>query len=365
MQGIAATDADEISDAEQLWELVDDGGCVHMRTTLALAEECDLDKDPRTRVGCCSANPKVACHLKRHTVLLKRYGHFGKVPTSIALMVRESGAEDLSALRRLVMKRARNPLARAQELERELSRAWRVSQKIASMFLSMVTNPDLSRGLAPWSRGIDWTYYVVVDSNVDLFLASIGYHGGGRLRHPARLRPRSRARDRPDRVQPDAAAVQPAHRAAGDVLVHEHRQSPRGGRRLHAPGSSFVRDLPACRTEPVSRRTGRTLSPPHQALLGRTRRDRRMTFRCLCQIGILNLALPWFGTACTPPLTMMSEILNSREAAVPPRVARDRVCSMEQRGKLLAFKGLGGWRLCRAALDSWISTLRAPAHPRK
>ena len=178
LQGITASDADEISDAEQLWALVDDCGCVHMRTTLALAEECDLDKDPRTRVGCCSANPKVACHLKRHTVLLKRYGHFGKVPTSIALMARESGAEDLSALRRLVMKRARDPLARAQELERELSRAWRVNQKIASMFLSMVTNPDLSRGLAPWSRGIDWTYYVVVDSNVDLFLASIGYRGG-------------------------------------------------------------------------------------------------------------------------------------------------------------------------------------------
>lgn len=179
LQGMGASDADEISDAEQLLALVDDGGCAHMRTTLALAEQCDLAKDPRTRLGCCSANPKVACHLKRHTVLLKRYGHFGKVPTSIALMIREAGAEDLSALRRLVMKRARDPLARAQELERELSRAWRVNQKIASMFLSMVTNPDLSRGLAPWSRGIDWTYYVVIDSNVDLFLASIGYQGNG------------------------------------------------------------------------------------------------------------------------------------------------------------------------------------------
>jgi hypothetical protein len=177
LQGIEASDAHEISNAVRLLALVDDGECAHMRTTLALAEECNLDKDPRTRVGCCSANPNVACHLKRHTVLLKRYGHFGKVPTSIALMVRESGAEDLSSLRRLVMKRARDPIARAQELERELSRAWRVNQKIASMFLSMVTNPDLSRGLAPWSRGIDWTYYVVVDSNVDLFLTSIGYQG--------------------------------------------------------------------------------------------------------------------------------------------------------------------------------------------
>ena len=179
LRSIVASDAAEISDATRLLALVDRGKCVHMRTTRALADICDLEKDPRTRKGCCSANPGIACHLKRHTVLLKRYGHFGKVPTSIALMVRESGVEDLREMRKLVMKRERNPLARAQALEREISRAWRVSQKIASMFLSMITNPDLSRGLAPWSRGVDWTYYVVVDSNVDLFLTSIGYKGLG------------------------------------------------------------------------------------------------------------------------------------------------------------------------------------------
>jgi hypothetical protein len=178
LRGIRASDAAEISDAGRLLALVDAGKCQHMSSTQSLVTDCDLSKDSNTRVGCCSANPKVACHLKRHTVLLKRYGHFGKVPTSIALAVREAGAQDLPDLRRLVMRRLRDPLARAQALERELSRAWRVSQKIASMFLSMVTNPDLSRGMAPWSRGLDWTYYVVVDSNVDLFLGAIGYRGG-------------------------------------------------------------------------------------------------------------------------------------------------------------------------------------------
>lgn len=179
LEGMGAADAAEISDAERLLALVDNGDCTHMQTTQSLVEVCDLSKDPKTREGCCEANPSVLCHMKRHTVLLKRYGHFGKVPTSIALMVRESGAGDLPDLRRRVMKRERDPMARAQALEQELSRAWRVNQKIASMFLSMVTNPDLSQGLAPWSRGIDWTYYVVVDSNVDLFLSSIGYQGTG------------------------------------------------------------------------------------------------------------------------------------------------------------------------------------------
>jgi hypothetical protein len=179
LQQMSSEDADEIADADRLLDLVDDGGCEHMRTTTALVARCDLAKDPRTGLGCCNANAGLACHLKRHTVVLKRYGHFGKVPTSIALMVREAGVDDLAGLRRKVMAAERDPLVRAQMLESELSRAWRVNQKIASMFLSMVTNPDLSRGLAPWSHGLDWTYYVVVDSNVDLFLASIGYDGIG------------------------------------------------------------------------------------------------------------------------------------------------------------------------------------------
>lgn len=178
LQGIAPHDASELTNATTLLQLVDEGRCAHMRTTVALADDCDLAKDPHTRLGCCAANPDVPCHLKRHTVLLKRYGHFGKVPTSIALMVREAGAQDLAALRRRVMREERDPVARAQALERELSRAWRVNQKIASMFLSMITNPDLSQGIAPWSKGVDWTYYVVVDSNVDLFLASVHYRGG-------------------------------------------------------------------------------------------------------------------------------------------------------------------------------------------
>lgn len=121
LRGMSSDDANEIADAERLLLLVDESTCENMRTTAAIAERCDLAKDPRTRLGCCSANTNVACHLKRHTVLLKRYGHFGKVPTSIALMVREAGVEDLSALRRKVMAVERDPLLRAQALERELS----------------------------------------------------------------------------------------------------------------------------------------------------------------------------------------------------------------------------------------------------
>jgi len=178
LRGIGDADAAELTDSNRLLRLIDEGKCAHLRSTVALHSTCDLGKDPVTRAGCCTVNPDVACHLKRHTVLLKRYGHFGKVPTSLALILREARTSDLGALRRAVLRRKRDPMARARALEAAISCAWRVNQKIASMFLSAVTNPDLSPGTAPWRRGVDWTYFVVVDSNVDLFFASVGYRGG-------------------------------------------------------------------------------------------------------------------------------------------------------------------------------------------
>jgi hypothetical protein len=178
LRGIGAADAMELTSPERLLALVDASECRHMGSTNALHDICDLTKHRRTRLGCCATNPKVDCHLKRHTVLLKRYGHFGKVPTSLALVLREAGAVDLGEIRADVLRRESDPGLRARALEAALSRAWRVSQKIASMFLSIVSNPDISPGMAPWAHGVDWTYFVVIDSNVDLFLDSIGYRAG-------------------------------------------------------------------------------------------------------------------------------------------------------------------------------------------
>lgn len=168
----------EVSDQERLLALARKSACPHLKTNAALLGCCDLGKDPRTGRGRCAERPHYACHLKEHTVALKRYGHFGKVPTSIALTIAETGARDMSELCARTIAAHRSRLARAVALETALCGAWRVSQKIASMFLSAVTNPDLSDGLrVPWAERVDWTYFVVVDSNVDLFLASIGYRG--------------------------------------------------------------------------------------------------------------------------------------------------------------------------------------------
>ena len=178
LRGMTPADAEELSTLPALLSLADACPCEHARSLDALLTRCDLTKTPRTKRGTCRANPRVNCHMKRHTVLLRRYGHFGKVPSSISLAVRESGARDVAEMLDIAAQGATNPGARARAMVEALSRAWRVSEKISSMFLSMVWNPDITPGTAA-RRDIDWRHFIVIDSNTDACLAAIGYGGSG------------------------------------------------------------------------------------------------------------------------------------------------------------------------------------------
>src|SRR5262249_9025685 len=66
---------------------------------------------------------------------------------------------------------------RALAIEDHLCTAWRISEKISAMYMSMLVDPDLAIARVPWSERIAADHFVVVDSNVDLFLTSIGYAG--------------------------------------------------------------------------------------------------------------------------------------------------------------------------------------------
>lgn len=177
LRSIPSKDAEEIGCAERLLRLADSSGCEHMGSLDALRLRCDLTKDARKQ-GTCTRRPDLACALKRHTVLLRRYGHFGKVPTSAALAVREGGAQDVADMLGRARASVRGRASRARALIETLSRSWRINEKIASMFLSVITNPDLTPGVPVW-RDVDWRHFVVVDSNVDLFLGAIRYRGNG------------------------------------------------------------------------------------------------------------------------------------------------------------------------------------------
>jgi hypothetical protein len=211
LRGISAKDAAVLTSAQSLVALANEGPCERARSNGLLLQSCDLAKDDLGK-GCCSAEPELRCHLKKHTVLLKRYGHFGKMPTSAALTVASQGG--LGALRQDVLASSTDPLTRAQDLVSRISEIWRVSDKLASMFLSLVCAPHMGLTSPPWGSGVDWTWFVVVDGNVDLFLASIGYGGTGR--YEAR---RSFVRDLASRI--DLRAIEPSWPAFHPRLVQQ------------------------------------------------------------------------------------------------------------------------------------------------
>lgn len=175
--GIGHEDAAELTTVEQLHRLSSSASCSHARSLAELHERCDLYKVEGK--AHCRAGPEQPCHLKRHTVLLRRYGHFGKMPTSAALVVHSEGPDGLRGLYERALREGASDPERSLLLEQALTRIWRVSDKLAAMYLSALTNPDLSQGLAPWAKGVDSSHFVVIDSNVDLFLQSIGYDGPG------------------------------------------------------------------------------------------------------------------------------------------------------------------------------------------
>ncbi len=135
-QRISRRAAEELTDIGGLLAHADAAACDAFGSNDLLLARCDLAKAP-DGTGICGYCPAVACHLRRHTEVLRRYGHFGKVPTSIALVVREAAARDLEDLYRAIVARNRRRLDRALELEGPLSRAWRINAKISAMFLSL------------------------------------------------------------------------------------------------------------------------------------------------------------------------------------------------------------------------------------
>ncbi len=174
LRGISTADAHELTSAKRLVQLCATSSCPAASTNERLLRDCDLTKDPNSR-GVCSHNPDVQCHLKGHTELLRRYGHFGKVPSSAALVVNSVG--DLRALRDRILLQHSDPTTRARALEAQLMQIWRVRDKIAAMYLSLLTVRDLGLADPPWANGVDATWFVVVDQNVDAFLRAIDYDG--------------------------------------------------------------------------------------------------------------------------------------------------------------------------------------------
>lgn len=175
LTGLSETAADGLTNARDLIASAEASRCSCLGSQAALHEECDVYKDPHGRVDC-STHPRLRCPVKKNATLLRRYADFGKVAHSAALMLRDSGHTSFVDLHRVICLRHESRRARATAFAHSLSAVWRVSDKIASMALSVLSNPFLGRPAPPWSSSLDWRSCVVVDSNVEAFFAATGLH---------------------------------------------------------------------------------------------------------------------------------------------------------------------------------------------
>lgn len=142
---------------------------------LAERSRCDrLGSAARFDVGCnvhkdgklvdCSHLPGAPCHVKDATVLLKRMGDMGKLPTSAWLHAWKGGR--LTKLLSEVQASEVDPQRRAELLVERFAGIHRVGVKLATLFVSALSTPALAPGLTPWFPAIDGNALVVVDTHV-------------------------------------------------------------------------------------------------------------------------------------------------------------------------------------------------------
>lgn len=136
--------------------------CAHLASAATFDAHCNVRK-----VGAratCDHLPKAACHVKDATLLLRRMGDMGKLPTSAWLHL----WKDRPLQRELdaVLAAHPDPCVRADVLVARFSAVYRVGRKLATMYVSALSTPALAPGLTPWFPAVDGSALVVVDTHV-------------------------------------------------------------------------------------------------------------------------------------------------------------------------------------------------------
>jgi hypothetical protein len=166
--------AEALTSARRLRVLADDGRCDLPRDLARFDDECDVRRDFERGDATCGYRPRTTCHVKLASVAIGRMGDLGKLPASAWLHVSHAGG--LTSL----FERATNaatPAAAADQLVDDLSRIYRIGVKLATMYVSALTTPDLAPGLTPWSPRVDGNHLVVVDANVGRVIDALRTRG--------------------------------------------------------------------------------------------------------------------------------------------------------------------------------------------
>lgn len=136
--------------------------CEHLASAEVFDLRCSVNKTAG-QVDC-NHRPGAACQVKEATVLFRRMGDMGKLPTSAWLHV--WGNYQLAHILAEIIRQESNPQKRADRLVERFARIHRVGRKLATMFVSALSTPALAPGLTPWFPEIDGNGLVVIDTNV-------------------------------------------------------------------------------------------------------------------------------------------------------------------------------------------------------
>lgn len=161
-RAIGARRAAEMTSPRRLRVLVEGSACTYTRGPDTFDRCCDVRRDLERDRATCATRPRARCHVKDATEAIGRMGYLGKIPTSAWLHLGAAGLQRWFAEACLLED---DPHARARRLVARVSMLYRIGVKLASMFVTALSVPELGSGAA-WAPEVDGSRIVVVDANV-------------------------------------------------------------------------------------------------------------------------------------------------------------------------------------------------------
>jgi hypothetical protein len=154
---------DALASTRRLRLLVAQNRCEHLRTAAAFDSSCDVHRVIARETASCGHRPRSRCHVKDATLAIRRMNDMGMLPTSAWLLV---GPKGLGSWFDHACAATSSPTERARLLAARLATIRRIGPKLAAMYVSALSVPELTPGFAPWWPEVDGSRLVVVDANV-------------------------------------------------------------------------------------------------------------------------------------------------------------------------------------------------------
>lgn len=158
-----ARQAAAMTSPRRLRVLVERTRCTNLRDPSTFDRGCDVRRDFTRERATCDTHPRTPCHVKDATSAIRRMGDLGKTPTSAWLHL---GSGGLVGWFDEICVAARDPHKRASYMVTRVAAIYRIGVKLASMFVTALSVPELSIGVAAWAPELDGSRIVVLDANV-------------------------------------------------------------------------------------------------------------------------------------------------------------------------------------------------------